>query len=212
MRSASQGPRKRPQVAQAPRADERAAATPPAGAAGDPAADARQLAHRPVPRAGEGKRGEAGHLGYLLRQASAGNRLRMERALSDLGVTSPQFVVLTMAGAYPGLSGADVARLALLTPQTVSVIVANLEKAGAIARRPHPVHGRIQAIALTAAGEALLARCRERVMVNEARLRATLSPEEEAVVRRWLASLALDADDADAAADADKAGDAGSGG
>ena len=49
-------------------------------------------------------------------------------------------------------------------------------------------------------------------MVNEARLRATLSPEEEAVVRRWLASPALDADDADAAADADKAGDAGSGG
>jgi len=166
---------------------------------GAAAAGAAPLADRMLPRAGEGKRGEAGHLGYLLRQASAGNRLRMERALADLGVTPPQFVVLTMAGAYPGLSGADVARLALLTPQTVSVIVGNLEKAGAIARRPHPVHGRIQTISLTAAGEALLARCRERVMVNEQRLRASLSPEEEAVVRRWLASLALDAGD-DAAA------------
>ncbi|WP_420995677.1 MarR family winged helix-turn-helix transcriptional regulator [Cupriavidus sp. 30B13] len=147
-----------------------------------------------LPRAGEGKRGEAGYLGYLLRQAGAANRLRMERALSDLGVTSPQFVVLTMLGAYPGLSNADLARLALLTPQTVSVIVANLEKAGSIRRQPHPVHGRIQNIALTPAGEALLATCRERALRNEARLRAGLSADEEQVVRRWLAGLARGAE------------------
>jgi DNA-binding MarR family transcriptional regulator len=88
-----------------------------------------------IPRTGEGKRGEEGHIGYLLRQAGAANRLRMERALADLGVTPPQFMVLTMLVAYPGLSNADVARLALLTPQTVSVIVANLLRSGAIARR-----------------------------------------------------------------------------
>ncbi|MEC4630735.1 MarR family transcriptional regulator, partial [Bacillus safensis] len=76
---------------------------------------------------------------------------------ADLGVTLPQFFVLTMLGAYPGISGADVARLAMLTPQTVSVIMNNLEKMGAIARQPHPVHGRIQTIALTESGQALLA-------------------------------------------------------
>ena len=70
----------------------------------------------------------------------------MERALSDLGVTSPQFVVLTMAGAYPGLSGADVAA----GPADAADRQRDRrqhEKAGAIARRPHPVHGRIRAIA-----------------------------------------------------------------
>ena len=68
----------------------------------------------------------------MLRQAQAATRLTLERALSDLGVTPPQFVVLTMLKAYPGLSGADLARVALLTPQTVGVIIRNLERDGAI--------------------------------------------------------------------------------
>ena len=51
----------------------------------------------------------------------------MERALADLGVTPPQFVVLTMLRAYPGLSGADLARVAMLTPQTTGVIIRNLD-------------------------------------------------------------------------------------
>src|SRR6185437_4941872 len=77
---------------------------------------------RPPPP-GQGKRGEQGYLAYLLRQAQAAARLAMERALAELGVTPPQFVVLTMLRAYPGLSGADLARVALLTPQTVGVII-----------------------------------------------------------------------------------------
>ncbi|MGL6468642.1 hypothetical protein ACSZNP_15270 [Aeromonas hydrophila] len=64
-----------------------------------------------------GKRGEAGHLGYLLRQAAAAQRLRMERALADLPITAPQFALLTMLDAYPGSSNAELARLTLLTPR-----------------------------------------------------------------------------------------------
>jgi hypothetical protein len=52
-------------------------------------------------------RGEQGYLAYLLRQAQAATRLTLKRSLSGLGVTPPQFVVLTMLRAYPGLSGAD---------------------------------------------------------------------------------------------------------
>ena len=109
-----------------------------------------------VPAPGEGKRGEQGYLGYLLRQAHAAVRLKMERTLADLGVTSPQFAVLTMLNAYPGLSGADVARLTFLTPQTVGVIIRNLERDGAIEMTPHPVHGRIQQWTLTPRGATLL--------------------------------------------------------
>ena len=142
-----------------------------------------------LPVAGEGKRGEDGHLGYLLRQAAAAHRLRMDRALADLGVTPAQFSVLTMLAAYPGQSNADIARLALLTPPTVTVIVGNLENMGAISRRPHAVHGRIQHIDVTASGKALLARCRERVQVLEAGLEAGLSVDEAQWVRRWLAGV-----------------------
>jgi DNA-binding MarR family transcriptional regulator len=148
-----------------------------------------------IPAPGEGKRGESGYLAYLLRQASAANRLNMERQLADLGVTLPQFYVLTMLGAYPGISGADVARLTMLTPQTVSVIMNNLEKMGAIARQPHPVHGRIQTTALTEAGQSMLAECRIRAREVDKRLRAGLTTEEEQVIRRWLVSLAAPSED-----------------
>lgn len=149
-----------------------------------------------VPRPGEGKRGEAGYLGYLLRQAAAAYRLEMERALSDLKATPPQFAVLTMIAAYPGASNADIARLALQTPQTVSVIVANLARAGAVARRPHAVHGRIQHLELTAAGKALLARCRTRAHAIERQLLADLSPQDERAIRRWLVAVAVERVDA----------------
>jgi DNA-binding MarR family transcriptional regulator len=148
-----------------------------------------------VPRAGEGKRGEAGYLGYLLRQAAASQRLRMERALADLGVTPPQFLVLTMIAAYPGASNADLARLTYLTPQTVSVIVANLERSGSIGRRAHEVHGRIQHLDLTAHGKKLLARCRDRAHVAERCLTAGLEAADEQVVRRWLVRLAEERDE-----------------
>ncbi|UDL88534.1 MarR family transcriptional regulator [Mesorhizobium sp. PAMC28654] len=143
-----------------------------------------------IPAPGEGKRGEDGYMGYLLRQAAGAHRLRLERALIDLGVTQPQFAVLTMLAAYPGLSNADVARLALLTPQTVSVIVANLERAGSLVRKPHAVHGRIQHLDLSDSGTALLKTCRERVHALEKELARDLSGEEERTVRRWLVAVA----------------------
>ena len=144
----------------------------------------------PVPAVGEGKRGEDGHVGYLLRQAGAAHRLRMERALSGEGVTSAQFAVLTMLAAYPGISGADVARLCLLTPQTVSQIVANLERDGLVGREAHAVHGRILQIGLSEAGRVALARCRRTVMALEKELVAGLTPSEERAVRRWLVAVA----------------------
>ncbi|TNE40573.1 MAG: MarR family transcriptional regulator [Alphaproteobacteria bacterium] len=151
----------------------------------------RQFEKRNIPEAGEGKRGEKGYLGYLLRQAAATHRARAETALAPLGVTLPQFLSLTMIGAYPGLSNADLARLALLTPQTVNVIVANLEKSDAIERNPHPVHGRIRQLSLTPKGRDMLSRARANMHAIDREIAADLTPEEEQVIRRWLASLAL---------------------
>jgi DNA-binding MarR family transcriptional regulator len=146
---------------------------------------------RPPPP-GQGKRGEKGYLAYLLRQAQAATRLTLERALADLGVTPPQFVVLTMLKAYPGLSGADLARVALLTPQTVGVIIRNLERDGAIRKKPHPVHGRVLQWTLTRRGETLLGKCRARGKALERRLQAGLAPKAQATIRRWLSKIAAD--------------------
>jgi DNA-binding MarR family transcriptional regulator len=144
------------------------------------------------PPPGQGKRGEAGYLGYLLRQAQAAARLTLERALDEFGVTVPQFVVLTMLKAYPGLSGADLARVALLTPQTVGVIIRNLERDRAIRKTPHPVHGRMLQWTLTPRGLKVLDKCRRQALALERRLSAGLSGTAEASIRRWLAKIAAD--------------------
>ena len=144
------------------------------------------------PLSGEGKRGEKGYLAYLLRQAQAATRLTLERALADLGVTPPQFAVLTMLRAYPGLSGADLARVALLTPQTVGVIIRNLERSRAIRKTPHPVHGRLLRWTLTRRGATLLGKCRRHAKALERRLTAGLSAKAQATVRRWLSKIAAE--------------------
>ena len=146
---------------------------------------------RPPPP-GQGKRGEKGYLAYLLRQAQAATRLTLERALAELAVTPPQFAVLTMLKAYPGLSGADVARVALLTPQTVGVIIRNLERNGAIRKTPHPVHGRVLQWTLTRRGATLLGECRRHVNAVERRLVAGLGTKAQATIRRWLSKIAAD--------------------
>jgi DNA-binding MarR family transcriptional regulator len=95
-----------------------------------------------------------------------------------------------MLKAYPGISGADLARLTFLTPQTIGVIVGNLEKAGAIARRKHPTHGRALQWVLTAKGEKLLAAARSRAHAMEAKMAALLPKGAEPMVRAWLSALA----------------------
>lgn len=145
----------------------------------------------PVPRTGEGKRGEHGYAGYLLRQAAQAHRSYVETCLTPTGLTLPQFSVLTMLHAYPGCSNADLARLSLLTPQTVSLIVSNLQKAGTIQREKHATHGRIQQIALTEHGLTLLQAARAQVMQAEQQMMAGFSDDEQSTVRRWLSQVAL---------------------
>lgn len=147
-----------------------------------------------IPEIGEGKRGESGYLGYLLRQAVAANRQATERALEDLGITQPQFLVMTLINAYPGSSGADLARAAMLTPQTMSVIVANLEKAGRLRRLTDPANARKQRLELTADGLALLQISRDRVREIDQVLAADLTPEQEQFLRRWLVQVARRSD------------------
>lgn len=143
-----------------------------------------------IPAPGEGKRGEKGHIGYLLRQAHAVHKIRMENALKATGLTLPQFSVMTMLAAYPGASGAELARLSLLTPQTMSVILANLERDRMIWRRPHEEHGRIQIVELTDSGHDVLIKSKKIIQSVETDLLAGMTPEEEAQVRQWLVKVA----------------------
>ena len=145
-----------------------------------------------LPAPGEAKRGSDGYLTYLLRQASAAVRLAMERELADLAVTPPQFSALTMLIAYGELSNAELARLTLQTPQTVNVIIGNLERRGMVVKRPDDSNGRILRLVITPDGKRLAEKCKVRADRIEALLQTRLKPTTERAVREWLAALARD--------------------
>jgi hypothetical protein len=56
---------------------------------------------------GEGFRGPDGHVGYLLRQAHQAFRAAAQAGLGPLGLTLPQYSVLTVADAGPAVDAAE---------------------------------------------------------------------------------------------------------
>ncbi len=70
----------------------------------------------------------------------------------NVGVTGPQRLLLRYAGENPGSSPADAARWLRLDPGTVSRLVAGLERAGLLRRKPDPAGGRRQVLVVTAKG------------------------------------------------------------
>ena len=126
----------------------------------------------------------------LLRRAAATQRLAMERALAGLRVTPAQFAVLRIIAETPGLSNAEIARIERLTPQTTSLVIANLERKRWVMRRAHETHGRILRARATEAGLRLLGECRERLGGPYRRLGAAMPEGGERQVETWLTRLA----------------------
>lgn len=143
-----------------------------------------------LPLVGEAKRGPEGYLTYLLRQANASVRLALDRALARENMTHPQQAALTMIRAYEAISAADLARLTMLTPQTINGIVNGLEMRGAIRKEPDRVHGRILRLIITEEGRALNRRCRALTAPIEAALQAKMSANAEDAIRQWLVDVA----------------------
>jgi DNA-binding MarR family transcriptional regulator len=144
-----------------------------------------------APAAGEGRRGDQGHIAYLLRQAQAAVRYALDARLAAAGMTSPQFLVLNLLDAYPGVSGADLARIAQVTPQTVNLIVRKLEAEGLIGRSSHETHGRVLRMELTRAGQQRLRQCKRLADEVEQRILAIGDTQTGEAVRRWLVDVAV---------------------
>jgi DNA-binding MarR family transcriptional regulator len=141
---------------------------------------------------GEGRRGQEGHIGYLLRQAQGAFRQAGDTALAEIGLTLPQYGVLSWLVIQGPLSGAALARLSMQTPQTLDAVIKNLERSGLVARTPDPLHGRILHVALTDEGRSRAAAARRRIDGLERRLVSGLKTDEERVIRAWLAAVARD--------------------
>lgn len=80
---------------------------------------------------------------WLLKQAFYYSLTTVNEAISDYGVSTAQIGLLRQLAGEPGLSGAELARRLLITPQGVQLALSALEGRGLVERKPDPRHGRI---------------------------------------------------------------------
>lgn len=129
-------------------------------------------------------------IGFALKQAQQALRSRLDSGLREIGLTTPQYAVLTFLAVEPGASNAALARRAFVTPQTMQAILVGLERAGFIARTPHPEHGRVQTTELTESGRGALEKASGIVADAEARLQIASAPLDPQAVAAMLVRLA----------------------
>jgi DNA-binding MarR family transcriptional regulator len=112
----------------------------------------------------------------------------MGTVLEAQGLSVNQYATLSVLDRRSGLSNAQLARRALVSPQSMNEVLLALEQRGLVRRRAHPDHARILQARLTAKGRALLARCDAEVHQVEARMVSGLSEDERAALRGALLS------------------------
>ena len=131
-----------------------------------------------------------GNLGYLRKRSQQAFRGRMDAALKPLGITAPQYAVLSSLAIEPGISNAALARVAFVTPQTMQGILANLEKLKLVGREAAPDHGRILESRLSERGTAVLAKAHRLARAVEDEMIAEVSERDVAQARRLLTRFA----------------------
>ena len=110
------------------------------------------------------------HLGYALRRAQVWVFQDFIRTLSVIDIRPAQYSVLTVIGANPGLSQAELAdRLAIERARLVHMLD-HLQKRGLTERLPSPTDRRTHALQLTKDGQKLLKRAKALAARHEARL------------------------------------------
>jgi len=121
---------------------------------------------------------QAHRLGYMLKRAQHALRMSMDELLEPIGLTVPQYNVLSAVQRQPGISNAALARGAFVTAQSMQGIVANLEGLGLLRRKPHPTHGRIRQSELTEKGDVVLARAHKLLIGVEEAMTSGFKKEE----------------------------------
>ncbi|GGR75237.1 MULTISPECIES: MarR family winged helix-turn-helix transcriptional regulator [Streptomyces] len=118
-------------------------------------------------------------LGNTIKRAEQALIARKTQAMRQFDLTVPQYSVLLLLSLFPGgMSAAQLARESMVTPQTMSTVLANLEKHGLMEREPSPLHQKVIVNKLTRAGRAVLKKADKEAVRVEDGLRAEFTPEE----------------------------------
>jgi DNA-binding MarR family transcriptional regulator len=128
--------------------------------------------------------------GYLVRRAQAAVHAELEQRLIDHDLSFTQWGVLAALMDFPGMSNADLARFAFMTPQSMNPAVKQLEAAGLVERRPNSANGRILDARLTEQGKNMVRTMDRHVARIEERMLRGLSPAERRALDNALTVIA----------------------
>ncbi|MFB7666066.1 MarR family winged helix-turn-helix transcriptional regulator [Kitasatospora sp. NPDC056138] len=133
-----------------------------------------------------GPQGAQLRLGLAIKQAEQAMMAAKTDALRELDLTVPQYAVLLQLTERSGMSGAQLARGAAVTPQTMAGVLANLETKGLIEREPSELHGKVLVTRLSEAGRALVAEADARAVGIESALWTAFDESERDLFRGFL--------------------------
>jgi DNA-binding MarR family transcriptional regulator len=116
-----------------------------------------------------------GALAYRLKLADNALVARKAAAVKALDLTESQCKVLTLLADGVPKSATHLAREALVTSQTMTGIVKNLEAKGLVTRHPSPDHARVMLVSLTETGVTKATQAHELARHVESALRQAMS-------------------------------------
>lgn len=121
---------------------------------------------------------------YLLKQLQHTSRQAFDEALrrERLGVSFAHLATLYLLETDPGAAGAELARRASVTAQTMNTILRRLEDEKLIERRPHPTSARSDSWFVTRAGQSRVSRAKK---VGERVCTRLLLPLNDAEVQQF---------------------------
>jgi DNA-binding MarR family transcriptional regulator len=126
---------------------------------------------------------------WLLKQAFYYSLTTINDAMSVHGVSTAQIGVLRQLANEPGLSGADLARRLLISPQGVQFALTSLERRGLVERKRDPQHGRILQAYLTGEGRDVAATVVSDAVAAHDQVFGVLTTEEQRALRDLLGRI-----------------------
>jgi MarR family transcriptional regulator, 2-MHQ and catechol-resistance regulon repressor len=114
---------------------------------------------------------------------------RLSQGLAEHGLTASQFGILETLLHLGPLCQKELAQKLLVSDANVTVVLGNLERRGLVVRERSSVDRRLVTVALTAAGQKLIAAAFPRHMAAIVAELEILSPAEQETLRRLCRSL-----------------------
>lgn len=126
------------------------------------------------------------NLGYVVRRLQLEIFQHFNDFLSDIGIRTSQFSVLSIVAKNPGLSQREIAAVLGIKRPNFVTMFDSIEKRGLAVRKKSPTDGRSHALYLTSDGEALMEKVAVLVAEHENYWRQRIGKEDYSKLMRIL--------------------------